>query len=66
VFPLLGTMVEGAASFEREIADVRRKVDPSGEVVDEASPELKSLRDRLRKQRARLRGTTSISFSLLR
>ena len=50
-------MVEGAASFEREIADVRRKVDPSGEVVDEASPELKSLRDRLRKQRARLRGT---------
>jgi len=56
-FPLLGTMVEGAASFEREVADVRRKVDPSGEVVDEASPELKSLRDRLRKQRARLRGT---------
>ena len=56
-FPLLGTMVEGAASFEREIADVRRKVDPSGEVVDEASPELKSIRDRLRKQRTRLRGT---------
>jgi DNA mismatch repair protein MutS2 len=56
-FPLLGTIVETAASFEREIADVRRKVDPSGEVVDDASPELKSLRDRLRKQRARLRGT---------
>jgi DNA mismatch repair protein MutS2 len=56
-FPRLGAIVETAASFEREIADVRRKVDPSGEVVDEASPELKSLRDRLRKQRARLRGT---------
>ena len=28
-----------------------------GEVVDEASPELKSIRDRLRKQRTRLRGT---------
>jgi DNA mismatch repair protein MutS2 len=56
-FPLLGAAVEGAASFEREIADIRRKIDPSGEVVDDASPELKSLRDRLRKQRARLRGT---------
>jgi DNA mismatch repair protein MutS2 len=56
-FPRLGAIVEPAASFEREIADVRRKVDPSGEVVDDASPELKSLRERLRKQRARLRGT---------
>ena len=36
---------------------MRRKIDPSGDVVDDASPELKSLRDRLRKQRARLRGT---------
>ena len=56
-FPRLGAIVQAAGSFEREIADVRRKIDPSGEVVDEASPELKSLRDRLRKQRARLRGT---------
>ena len=56
-FPRLGAIVEPAASFEREIADVRRKIDPSGEVVDDASPELRSLRDRLRKQRARLRGT---------
>ena len=56
-FPRLGAIVEAAGSFEREIADVRRKIDPSGEVVDEASPKLKSLRDRLRKQRARLRGT---------
>ena len=46
-----------AASFEREIADIRRKIDPGGEVVDDASPELKNMRDRLRKQRARLRGT---------
>ena len=56
-FPLLAGIVESAASFEREIADVRRKIDPGGEVVDDASPELKMLRDRLRKQRARLRGT---------
>ena len=56
-YPLLGAIVEPAVSFEREVGDVRRKIDPSGEVVDDASPELKSLRDRLRKQRARLRGT---------
>jgi DNA mismatch repair protein MutS2 len=56
-FPLLAGVTEGVASFEREIADIRRKIDPSGEVVDDASPELKSLRERLRKQRSRLRGT---------
>jgi DNA mismatch repair protein MutS2 len=56
-FPRLAALVEPAASFEREIADVRRKIDPGGEVVDDASPELKSIRERLRKQRARLRGT---------
>jgi len=56
-FPLLAAIVEPAASFEREIADVRRKIDPGGDVVDDASPELKVIRERLRKQRSRLRGT---------
>ena len=56
-FPLLTAIVDPAASFEREVADVRRRVDPGGDVVDDASPELKSIRERLRKQRARLRGT---------
>ena len=56
-FPILRAIGDAAASFEPEIADIRRKIDPSGEVVDDASPELKSLRERLRKQRARLRGT---------
>ena len=46
-----------AASFKRETAHVRDKIDPSGEVVDHASPELKLIRERLRKQRTRLRGT---------
>ena len=50
-------IADTTASFQREIADVRRKIDPGGEVVDDASPELRSIRDRLRKQRARLRGT---------
>ena len=46
-----------AASFKTEAAQVRDKIDPSGDVVDDASPELKHIRERLRKQRARLRGT---------
>jgi DNA mismatch repair protein MutS2 len=56
-FPLIRPIADSAASFEREIAEIRRKIDPTGEVVDDASPELKSIRDRLRKQRSRLRGT---------
>src|SRR6516225_7954266 len=48
-FPLLGVVAETAASFEREIGEIRRKIDPAGEVQDSASPELKILRERLRK-----------------
>jgi DNA mismatch repair protein MutS2 len=55
--PILRAIADTSASFEAEIADIRRKIDPGGEVVDDASPELRSVRDRLRKQRARLRGT---------
>ena len=55
--PILRGIADTVASFEREAADVRRKIDPGGEVVDDASAELRSIRDRLRKQRARLRGT---------
>jgi len=55
--PILRGIAETAAPFESEIADVRRKIDAGGEVVDDASPELRSMRDRLRKQRTRLRGT---------
>ena len=56
-FPILTAAAERAASFDREIADIRRKIGPAFEVVDDASPELASIRERLRKQRARLRGT---------
>lgn len=56
-FPILRSIADRSASFEHEIGDIRKKIDPSGEVVDEASPELKGIRERLRKQRARLRGT---------
>ena len=55
--PYLMRLVDGVASFRSEIADVRRKIEPSGEVADDASPALASIRDRLRKQRSRLRST---------
>jgi len=56
-FPLLRMLVETVASFKQEIADVRRKIEPSGEVADNASPTLASIRERLRKQKQRLRTT---------
>ena len=56
-FPLLDAASAGAASFKGETAQTRDKIDPSGEVVDHASPELKAIRERLRKQKTRLRST---------
>ena len=56
-FPQLTAAAGGAASFTSEIADTRRAIDPSGEVLDDASPALRGLRDRLRRQRTRLRAT---------
>jgi DNA mismatch repair protein MutS2 len=56
-FPILNSLVDTVASFKTEIADVRRKIDPAGVVVDNASTTLSGIRDRLRKQRARLRNT---------
>jgi DNA mismatch repair protein MutS2 len=51
----LGSLSDMAASFKSEVGDIREKIDASGEVNDHASGELRSIRDRLRKQRARLR-----------
>jgi len=56
-FPRLRALVDRAPSFTAEIDDVRRKIAQPGEVLDHASPLLASLRDRLRKQRTRLRST---------
>ncbi len=61
MFPILRELVERIASFKGEIADVRKKIDPSGDVADNASPALAGIRDRLRRQRAKLR-TTLESF----
>ena len=51
----LASLAEMAASFKAEVGDIREKIDPGGEVNDHACGELRSIRDRLRKQRARLR-----------
>ena len=56
-FPLIRAVAGSAASFAGEIADVRRKLAPTGEVVDDATPKLAAIRGRLRSQRARLRST---------
>jgi DNA mismatch repair protein MutS2 len=56
-FPLLEAASAGAASFRGENAQIRDKIDQAGDVVDHASPNLKTIRERLRKQRARLRST---------
>ena len=57
MFPTLRELVERVASFKAEIADVRKKIDPSGDVNDNASAALASIRERLRRQRAKLRTT---------
>jgi DNA mismatch repair protein MutS2 len=56
-FPMLSRLVGALASFKAEIADVRRKIEPSGDIADHASAALAGIRDRLRKQKARLRAT---------
>jgi len=56
-FPTLKAIAESCGSFKHQIADVRGKIDTSGEVNDNASPELARLRSQLRKQRSRLRST---------
>ena len=56
-FPILSQQVDAVASFASEIADVRRKIEPSGDVADNASPALAQIRDRLRRHKQRLRST---------
>ena len=55
-YPALSTITRTCATWERECGEIHKKVDGSGELVDEASPDLKAIRSRLRKQQNRLRG----------
>ncbi|HZA36539.1 MAG TPA: endonuclease MutS2 [Vicinamibacterales bacterium] len=56
-YPRLTSITGRVASFTEEIAGVRRAIAEPNEVVDHASPKLAGIRDRLRRQRGRLRGT---------
>ena len=56
-FPILSGIAARAASFKQEVAAVRHAIEPSGDVLDQASAELRSIRDQLRTRRARLRNT---------
>ncbi|HEX8028542.1 MAG TPA: endonuclease MutS2 [Vicinamibacterales bacterium] len=56
-FPILRELVANVTAFKDEVAAVRDAIDPGGEVLDSASPELKRIRNELRQKRQRLRGT---------
>lgn len=56
-YPKLIALVRASQPFTQEIAAVRRAIDASGEVSDNASTALRDIRERLRRQRAKLRST---------
>jgi DNA mismatch repair protein MutS2 len=56
-FPILQRLVGQLKSFAPEVAAVRRAIDVNGVVLDDASPRLAAIRERLRRQRAKLRST---------
>jgi DNA mismatch repair protein MutS2 len=56
-FPLLRELVAKVTAFKDEVAAVRAAIDPGGEVLDQASPELRRIRNELRQKRQKLRGT---------
>ncbi len=55
--PLLSELVASVRGFDDEISAVRRAVQPSGDVDDNASTALRDIRDALRRQRSKLRTT---------
>jgi DNA mismatch repair protein MutS2 len=55
--PRLTAIARRAISFAAEVAAVRRAIQPSGDVSDDASPLLREIRDKLRRARAKLRST---------
>ena len=55
--PLLGQLVGGVTSFADEVAAVRRAIDGGGDVTDDASPALRDIREKLRRQRSKLRAS---------
>lgn len=56
-FPLVERAGRGAVSFRMEVGRIRAAIDPAGDVVDDASAKLRGIREKLRRQRTRLRTT---------
>jgi DNA mismatch repair protein MutS2 len=56
-FSILRELVSKVTAFKSEVAAVRDAIDPGGEVLDSASPELRRIRNELRQKRQKLRGT---------
>ncbi len=56
-YPALRSILDGVRAFDSEVTEIRAKLDVNEGVVDDASTELKAVRNRLRKQQQRLRGT---------
>ncbi len=56
-YSALRTILDGCRRFDSEVDEIRSKIDPTEGVRDDASVTLKGMRDRLRKQRTRLRST---------
>ena len=55
--PLLSELVVSVRAFDQEVAAVRRAIQPSGDVADDASPALRDIREGLRRHRSKLRAT---------
>jgi DNA mismatch repair protein MutS2 len=55
--PLLTALTAAVRSFDEEVNAVRRAIQPSGDVDDNASAALREIRDSLRRQRSKLRST---------
>lgn len=56
-FPILRKLVAAVTSFKSEVTAVRDAIDPGGDVLDSASPELRRIRNELKQKRSKLRGT---------
>ncbi len=56
-FPILRELVAKVTSFKHEVTAVREAIDPGGDVLDAASPELRRIRNELKQKRSKLRGT---------
>jgi DNA mismatch repair protein MutS2 len=56
-FTILRELVAAVTAFKDEVAAVRGAIDTGGEVLDQASHELRRIRNELRQKRQKLRGT---------